>query len=73
MRTDLESAGVTLGLQEQEEVWGNVSGGLRRGAAYDGLTTASMKLDLDKLIGWKDATFFANAYQIHGSGPTRPI
>jgi porin len=73
IRTRLEAAGVTLGLQEQDEVWRGVSGGRRRGAAYDGLTTASVKLDLDKLIGWKDATFFVNAYQIHGSGPTKNL
>jgi porin len=73
MRTSLEAAGITLGLQEQEEVWMNMSGGLRRGAAYDGLTMASVKLDLDKLIGWRGTTFFVNAYQIHGSGPTRNL
>jgi porin len=73
IRPRLEAAGVTLGLQEQDEVWWGISGGLRRGAAYDGLTTASVKLDLDKLVGWKDATFFVNAYQIHGNGPTKNL
>jgi len=70
IRTRLEAAGVTLGLQEQSEVWANVSGGLRRGMAYDGQTTASVTLDLDRLLDWPGAKFFANAYQIHGSGPT---
>src|SRR6185312_17190336 len=46
LRDTLVSRGVTLGLQEQSEVWDNLSGGLNRGAVYDGLTTASMKLDL---------------------------
>ena len=73
LRTRLEAAGFTLSLQEQDELWGNVSGGRRRGTAYEGLTTASVKLDLEKLIGWKDATFFVNAYQIHGNGPTRNL
>jgi porin len=73
MRSSLEKAGITLGLQEQEEVWGNVSGGRRRGAAYDGVTTATVKLDLGELIGWKNATFFASGYQIHGSGPTKNL
>ena len=73
MRTRLEAAGVTIGLQEQEEVWWNAAGGQRRGVAYDGLTVGSVTLDLDKLIGWRNATFFVNAYQIHGSGPTKNL
>jgi len=70
LRTRLLDAGVTLGLQEQSEVWGNLTGGLRQGAVYNGLTTASVTLDLEKLVGWSGATFFVNAYQIHGRGPS---
>jgi porin len=47
-----------------------LAGGLRRGVVYDGLTTGSVTLDLGKLAGWTGATFFANAYQIHGRGPS---
>jgi porin len=70
LRTSLEDAGIKFGLQEQSELWGNQSGGLRRGVVYDGLTTASLTLDLEKLAGWTGATFFVNAYQIHGRGPS---
>ena len=70
LRTRLVDSGVTFGLQEQSEVWGNLMGGLRRGAVYDGLTTPSLLLDLNKLIGWSGATFFVNAFQIHGRGPS---
>ena len=70
LRTRLADAGITLGLQEQSEVWGNLMGGLRRGATYNGLTTVSLLLDLDKLAGWSGATFFVNAFQIHGRGPS---
>ncbi len=38
--------------------------------SYDGLTTGSVSLDLDKLAGWSGATFFVSAYQIHGRGPS---
>jgi len=69
-RTRLVDTGVTLGLQEQSEVWGNMAGGLRRGVVYDGLTTPSVSLNLDKLVGWTGATFFIDAYQIHGRGPS---
>jgi porin len=70
LRDTLADRGVTLGLQEQSEVWGNLSGGLNRGAVYDGRTTASIRLDLEKLAGWTGGTFFVSGYQIHGRGPT---
>lgn len=70
LRKTLQDNGITLGLQEQSEIWGNMTGGLRQGVTYTGLTTGSVKLDLDKLVGWSGATFFASAYQIHGRGPS---
>jgi porin len=70
LRTRLDEVGVDFGLQEQSEVWGNMAGGLRRGLVYDGLATASVKLDLQRLLGWTDAIFFVDAYQIHGRGPS---
>jgi porin len=72
-RTTLQNAGITFGLLDQNEVWGNFAGGLRRGAVYDGLTTASLKLDLAKLLCWPDATFFIKAFQIHGRGPSQNL
>jgi porin len=73
LRDLLKAAGIQLGLQEQDELWGNLEGGLRRGATYDGLTTGSVKLDLQRLLGWDGATVFADAYQIHGRGPTATL
>jgi porin len=70
LRTQLENSGVTLGLSEQSEGWGNVMGGIRRGATYDGLTTAAISIDLQQLLGWAGASFFVNAFQIHGLGPS---
>ncbi len=69
-RTNLEDAGIRFGLQEQSELWANVLGGLRQAVVYDGLTTASVTLDLEKLVGWTGAKFFVNAFQIHGRGPS---
>lgn len=70
LRTSLEDRGIKFSLQEQSELWGNLSGGLRTGATYDGLTTASLKLDLDKLAGIANTVFFVSALQIHGRGPS---
>jgi porin len=68
-----EDAGVKFGLNEQGDIWDAVKGGLREGAVYRGLTTASLTLDLDKLLKWNGATFFVNGYQIHGHGTTQSL
>lgn len=70
LRTALARWGVGFGLQEQAEVWGNLAGGIKQGAAYDGLTAASLCIDLDKAAGWKGARIFSSGYQIWGPGPT---
>ena len=70
MRKSLEDAGVTFTVEEYSELWANLTGGLRTGGAYVGLTDASLKLDLAKLMNWQGATFFVNAYQIDGFGPS---
>ncbi len=66
LRTALGNRGVTLGLTETSEVLGNVSGGIRRGFEYDGLTTMSLQMDTGKAFGWDGGTFNASALQIHG-------
>ena len=73
VRSTLAEHGVGVGLQEQSELWGNLAGGIKQGAAYDGLTTASLCIDLDKAANWKAATIFASGYQIHGQGPERLV
>src|SRR5271166_2575195 len=73
LRKQLVDAGITLGLLEQGEIWGNMAGGLKRGFAFDGLATGSVKIDLEKLAGWTGATFYASAYQIHGFGPSSAL
>jgi porin len=70
VRRQLLDKGVTFGLQEQSEVWGNMAGGLKQGTVYDGLTTASVGIDLEKLAGWDSLTFFVSGYQIHGGRPS---
>src|ERR1700679_2752561 len=38
LRTELSKHGITLNISETSEVLGNVTGGAKRGAEYDGLT-----------------------------------
>jgi porin len=53
------------------EVFGNPTGGVRRGTIYTGRLDLGMDVDLEKVIGWTGATFHANMYQIHGQGLSR--
>ena len=66
LRTFLNNYGVSLGLQETSEVFGNATGGTRRGVAYDGLTMVSLGIDTGKAFGWEGGTFNVSAFQIHG-------
>jgi len=52
------------------EAFANLSGGVRRGGDYDGLVKISLKLDLQKLVQWDGATFYASALYPHGNGIT---
>jgi porin len=66
LRTVLARHGATLDLSEISEVFGNLTGGIRRGFAYDGLTNMALTVDTEKAFGWAGGTFRASALQIHG-------
>ena len=68
LRTRLADRGITFGLTETSEVFGNLSGGVRRGVIYEGLTQFGMGLDMEKLAGIAGGTFNITGYQIHGRG-----
>ena len=66
LRTALGNVGITIGLQDINEVWGNVSGGIQRGAAYDGVTLMSVGLDTQRAFGWEGGTVNVSAWNIRG-------
>ena len=66
LRTALAKYGISFALQETSEVLGNPSGGIRRGAAYDGLTQMALQMDTNRAFGWYGGTFNVSALQIHG-------
>lgn len=66
LRPALRNYGITFGLQETGEVFGNTTGGLHRAAAYNGLTQTSVGLDTARAFGWQGGTFNISALQIHG-------
>ncbi len=67
LRPWMAQYGVTFNLVETSEVLGNVSGGIRRGAIYEGLTDINFGVDFRPYFHWRGVVF-ARAYQIHGRG-----
>lgn len=66
MRSYLASKGITYGITETSEVLGNATGGVHRGADYDGLTTLSVGLDTARAFGLVGGAFNLSAFEIHG-------
>src|SRR5208283_5510913 len=64
--TFLSRYGMSFALQETSEILGNVSGGVKQGYAYDGLTQMVLQGDTQRAFGWYGGTFNASALQIHG-------
>jgi len=70
LRTTLKASGVKLGISYVGEVFGNVSGGLKRGVVYDGQIGMFLNFNLEKLAGWHGARVHLHAFQINGRGPS---
>jgi porin len=68
VRASLAENGLTFGLSEVSEVFGNPTGGVRQGAIYEGLTQLGLGLDTGKAGLWQGGTFNVGAFQIHGRG-----
>jgi porin len=66
LRPLLSKYGISLAVSETSEVLGNVTGGIRQGFEYDGLTQIAVQLDTQQAFGWYGGTFRASALQIHG-------
>lgn len=66
LRSGLWNYGITFGIQDTNEVWGNTSGGIRTGASYDGVTLLSVGVDTQKAFGWQGGTFNVSAWNIRG-------
>jgi porin len=66
LRTALGNNGVTLGITDSENLLGDPSGGLKRGATMEGVTTATLDMDTSKAFGWQGGTIHISALNIHG-------
>jgi porin len=67
LRTALGRYGVSLAVEETSEELGNLTGGSKRGFAYDGLTQAVLQLNTQQAFGWYGGTFNVSALQVHGT------
>ena len=67
----LQKYGIKFAATYIGETLGNVSGGIKRGAVYDGRLNLAVDVDLQKLVGAQQLTFHANMFQIHGGGLSR--
>jgi porin len=65
-RTLLSKYGISLNIEETSEVLGNVSGGVKQGADYDGLTQMDLQLDTQRAFKLHGGTFNVSGLQIHG-------
>ncbi len=66
LRPLLAQGGMTLNIQEQSEILGNVTGGYHKGFDYEGLTTATLQLDTKRAFGWDGGLVNVSGLQIHG-------
>ena len=67
----LQKYGIKFAATYIGETLGNVSGGLKQGAVYEGRLNVAIDADLQKLAGLRELTFHANMFQIHGDGLSR--
>ena len=73
LRTAMWQRGVDWTFVYVGESFGNVSGGAlgRRGGIYEGLWKMGVDVDLEKLLGWKGASFQLTSLYAHGESLTQ--
>ena len=71
MRKWLYNNGVSYNFIYTNDVLSNISGGIKRGTIDQGKLEAQLYIDLEKLAGWKNWTFYTNAFGIYNDGRIR--
>jgi len=70
-RKTLNDYGVSYNLIYTSDLLANLAGGIQTGGVFQGKIEAQINADLEKLIGLKDLSFYANIFQIHNTGRIR--
>jgi porin len=66
LRTTLVDRGVIFNFTYAADPIGVVSGGIKRGAFYNGFLDLGTDIDLEKLVGWKGGHVHVNGFYSHG-------
>ena len=61
-----ETKAISFPISYTGEMFGNLSGGYKQGAIYEGLLNVGVQGDLNKLAGWEGASFLVSAMDAHG-------
>lgn len=64
-RTALRAKGIDFTINSIDETLAILSGGVRRGATYEGQLDVEVDANLDKLVGWHGAKTHITVFQIH--------
>ncbi len=72
LRPALDEHGVTLTLNDSENLLGNLSGGVKQGATLQGVTTATLEVETGKAFGLAGGMLHVSALQLHGQGLSGP-
>jgi porin len=63
-----EKSGIEFKIEYTDEIFGVLTGGIRREPSYEGQLHFSVNTDLETLIGWSGAKTHFTVFQIHDSG-----
>ena len=70
VRSTLKQNGVELSANYTAELFGNPKGGKKRSIVFDGLLKLTLDVNLDKTVGWHDASFRMSGLYPHGTSGT---
>jgi porin len=65
-----ESKAISFPFSYTGETFGNLSGGYKQGAIYEGLLSVGVQGDLNKLAGWEGGSFLVSGIYPHGNSLT---
>jgi porin len=71
VRKWLYERGLTYSFVLTSELLGDVAGGMRRGAVFQGKLETIVRADLEKMFGLRGLSFFTNSFLIHNTGGIR--
>jgi porin len=66
VRTSLADHGITINIQDAENLMGNFAGGIKTGGTMQGRVTGTLSLDTQKAFGWPGGTLYFSTLQTHG-------